>query len=164
MGELSDDEANAVILEMCRIIQANGDSYNDELPITMNPPWEFTDMSAWQSTLMNAWLDANGLERDASAVEVMARMRSRYSIDGNYTADDMRVIAGVRYAVNVRYVVNTSDYTFAQDVSINTITSLMEADLPGFEVQVSYIREYNTTYAPHILGFTGAMSAEQYKY
>ena len=67
-------------------------------------------------------------------------MRSRYGIDGNYDAHDMRIIAGVRYAVNVRYDIATADYVFAQDVSINTITALMEADLPGFEVQVSYIR------------------------
>ena len=165
---MSDDisiaEANEIILQMCSIIEQNGDHYNDELPITMTPPWEFTDMSSTQALLLNAWLAANNLDPDASAVEVMARMRSRYEIDGNYSAEQMRIIAGVRYCVNVRYVINTSAYVFAQDVSINTITSLMEADLPGFEVQVSYLREYNTTYAPHILGYTGAMSAEQYDY
>lgn len=161
--DISIDEANAIILKMCRLIEENGDQYNDELPITMTPPWEFTDMSATQSLLLSSWLTANQMDPDASAVEIMAKMRSRYSIDGNYSAEDMRVIAGVRYCVNVRYDINTSAYVFAQDVSINTITSLMEADLPGFEVQVSYMREYNTTYAPHILGYTGLMSAEQYE-
>ena len=161
--DISIAEANEIILEMCSIIEANGDHYNDELPITMTPPWEFTDMSSTQSLLLNAWLAANKLDPDASAVEVMAKMRSRYNIDGNYSAEDMRIIAGVRYCVNVRWVIPTSDYIFAQDVSINTITSLMEADLPGFEVQVSYLREYNTTYASHILGYTGLMSAEQYE-
>ena len=163
MGDLDSNQANAIILQMCQLIEANGDTYNDELPISMTTPWEFTDMSDTQSILLSAWLTANGLSPDASAVEIMAKMRTRYGIDGNYSAEDMRVIAGVRYGVNVRYVVNTSDYVFAQDVSIGTITSLMEADLPGFEVQVSYLREYNTTYAPHILGYTGAMSAEEYK-
>ncbi len=163
MGDLDGNQANAIILQMCQLIEANGDTYNDELPISMTTPWEFTDMSDTQSILLSAWLTANGLSPDASAVEIMAKMRTRYGIDGNYSAEDMRVIAGVRYGVNVRYVVNTSDYVFAQDVSIGTITSLMEADLPGFEVQVSYVRELNTTYAPHILGYTGAMSAEEYK-
>ena len=163
MGEYDNNQANAYILRMCRIITENGDEYNDELPITMAPPWEFTEMSVWQTTLLRAWLEANDLEPDATAVEVMAKMRTRYGIDGNYTADEMRVIAGVRYAVNVRYVIATADYTFAEDVNINTITALMESDIPGFDVQVSYIREYNTTYAAHILGYTGAMSAEQYE-
>ncbi len=163
MSGRSDDEMNEIILQMCNLITANGDSFNDELPISADPPWEFEDMSIWQSTLLNAWLERNELPGDASAVEVMAMMRTRYKIDGNYNAHDMRIIAAVRYAVNVRYIVPTADYVFAQDVSINTITSLMEADLPGFEVQVSYLREYNTSYAPHILGYTGAMSSEQYK-
>ncbi len=160
---LDDNEINARILQMCQIIDANGDSYNDELPISQDPPWEFEEMSIWQSTLMNGWLEQNDLPLDASAVEVMAMMRTRYGIDGNYSAQDMRIIAAIRYAVNVRYIVPTADYIFAQDVSINTITSLMEADLDGFDVQVSYMREYNTSYAPHILGYTGAMSDTQYK-
>ena len=110
---LDSSEINAAILQMCQIIRANGDEYNDELPITANTPWEFTSMSDTQLQLLNAWLDANGLSRDAGAVEVMATMRTRYNIDGNYSAEEMRVIASVRYSVNVRYDINTSGYIFA---------------------------------------------------
>ena len=163
MSGLDNNEINAIILEMCRIVEENGDTYNDELPITQTTPWEFTDMSDNQAILLNAWLDHKDMRRDSSAVEVMAKMRTRYGIDGNYTAEEMRIIAGVRYAVNVRYDINTADYVFAKDVNISTITSLMEADLPGFTVQMSYTREINTAYAPHILGYTGPMTAEEYK-
>ena len=159
--------ANPAILRMCRIVTENGDTYTDELPITMDAPFEYIEpMSQLQRTRLDAWLDANGLEPDASAVEVMAKMRSRYHIDNNYSAAEMRIIAGVRYEINIRYVINTSDYIFAEDVSIDTITALMEADVPGFDVQVSYIREYNTSYAAHLLGYTGPMSeleAEKYR-
>ena len=157
-------DPNTIILKMCAIITKNGDSYNDELPITTTAPFEFTsNISELQQTQLNAWLDANGLPSDATATEILAKMRTRYDIDGNYTAEDLRIIAGVRYGINIRYVINTSDYTFAEDVSISTITELMEADLPGFDVQVSYIREYNTIHAAHILGYTGLMTAEEYE-
>lgn len=146
--------ANEAILRMCAIIEENGDSYIDELPISMTAPFEFTEMTEIQRTLLEAWLKANSLESDASAVEVMAEMRSRYGIDNNYTAEEMRRVAGVRYEINIRYVIPTSDYIFAENVSIDTITALMESDVPGFDVQVSYIREYNTSYAAHILGYT----------
>lgn len=149
-----DAYANESILHMCAIIEENGDHHTDELPITETAPFEFTEMTDIQRTLLNAWLDANGLESDATAVEVMAKMRTRYNIDNNYTAEEMRRIAGVRYEINIRYVIPTSDYVFAEDVSIDTITALMESDVPGFDVQVSYIREYNTSYAAHILGYT----------
>ena len=156
--------ANDAILRMCAIITENGDSYTDELPITKTAPFEFTDsIDAIQRARLNAWLQANGLDNDASAVEVMAKMRSRYGIDNNYTAEEMRLIAGIRYEINIRYVINTSDYVFAEDVSIDTITALMEADIPGFEVQVSYIREYNTTYAAHILGYTALMDEADFE-
>ena len=154
------EHANATILRMCRIIEENGDTHTDELPITKSPPFAYIDnMTAIQRTLLDAWIQANGLDSDASAVEVMAKMRSRYGIDNNYSAEEMRTIAGVRYEINIRYVIGTSDYIFAEDVSIDTITALMEADIPGFEVQVSYIREYNTAYAAHLLGYTSLMDA-----
>ncbi len=160
----SDNDINADILELCRIIRLYGDDYNDELPISLAPPFEFKEnMSDIETELMHAWMTANGLRTDASAVEVMAKMRSRYGIDNNYSAEDMRIIAGVRYSVNVRYVINTSDYTYAQDVSIETITAIMESGIGGIDVQVSYIREYNTQYAAHILGYTGLMTAEDYE-
>ncbi len=152
------DQANANILAMCRIMTGCGDEYKDELPITMSPPFEFTEnISEFQEELLNAWLKANGLKSDATAVEIMAQMRSRYDIDANYSAEEMRIIAGVRYSVNVRYLINTSDYVFAEDVSIETITAMLESGIPGFDVQVSYIREYNTQYAAHILGYTTPM-------
>ena len=154
--------ANDAILRMCAIVEENGDSYIDELPITRTAPFEYIDgMSIIQRMCLNAWIQANGLESDASAVEVMAKMRTRYGIDNNYTAEEMRTVAGIRYEINVRYIIATSDYVFAEDVSIDTITALMEADVPGFEVQVSYIREYNTAYAAHILGYTGPMDASE---
>lgn len=158
------ENPNSVILTLCRIVTANGDTYTDELPITKTAPFEYVEnMSAIQRTRLNAWLDANGLTADASAVEVMAKMRTRYNIDNNYSAEELRTIAGVRYEINIRYIINTSDYVFAQDVSIETITALMETDTPGFDVQVSYIREYETPYAAHILGYTGLMNETEYE-
>ncbi len=163
-SSVDNDHANDAILRMCAIITENGDTYTDELPISKTAPFEFIEpMSTLQRTRLDAWLKANDLDSSASAVEVMAKMRSRYGISNNYTADEMRTVAGVRYEINIRYVINTSDYVFAEDVSIDTITALMEADIPGFEVQVSYIREYNTEYAAHILGYTGLMSELEYE-
>ena len=162
--DLNNAFANDAILRMCSIITENGDSYTDELPISRTAPFEYNEnMNVIQRTRLNAWLQANGLDTDATAVEVMAKMRTRYGIDNNYTAEQMRIVAGIRYEINIRYVINTSDYVFAEDVSIDTITALMEADVPGFDVQVSYIREYNTTYAAHLLGYTALMDESDYE-
>ena len=162
--DLNNAFANDAILRMCAIITENGDSFTDELPISRTAPFTYNEnMNEIQRARLDAWIRANDLDSDATAVEVMARMRSRYGIDNNYTADQMRTVAGIRYEINIRYVINTSDYVFAEDVSIDTITALMEADVPGFDVQVSYLREYNTTYAAHILGYTALMDGSEYE-
>ena len=160
----SHDEANEIILTVCNMIEEYGDEYIDELPITRQAPFEFTAMTAVQSERLNAWLDANSLDRNATAVEVLAAMRQRYRVDNNYSGTDARTIVGVRYAVNVRYIINTSDYIFAEDVSMELITTLLESDIPGFDVTTSYVREYNTNYAAHILGYINVMNEDQYKY
>ena len=157
----SNDEANASILSMCRIVTECGDTYYDTLPVTRTTPFEYTEMSQLQRTRLDAFLENAGLDADASAVELMAYMRTRYGIDNNYSAADMRTIAGIRYESNIRYIINTSDYVFAEDVSIETITALMESDVKGFTVQVSYIREYRTSYAANILGYVGLMSESE---
>ena len=126
-------DSNATILQLVNTVNAYGDTYTDELPITMGAPFEFTEMDDVVRTRLNAWLKENGLASDASAVEVMAAMRSRYKIDNSYTSEETRIIAGVRYEVNVRYLIHTSDYIFAEDVSMELITTLLESNVPGLD-------------------------------
>lgn len=158
-------QANANILDLCNMITDFGDSYTDTLPITMSPPFEYTDMSDIQRAFLNAYLADKNLDPNTSAVELMAYMRSRYKIDNSYTSEETRIIAGVRYEINGRYSKNfsTSDYIFAEDVSMELITRLMESGLRGFDVETSFVREYNTSYASHILGYIGMMTGEEYK-
>lgn len=156
------EDPNAIILELCETVLASGDSYNDELPISMEPPFEYDEnMSAIDRACLDEYLADKGLDTDISAVDLMAYFRDRYDIDPNYDSRQMRIIAGVRYALNMHYVVKTADYIFAEDVSIDLITRLMEGDLPGFNVEVSYTREYNTEYAAHILGYVALMDSTQ---
>lgn len=159
----TDAEANEIILEMCSFVEEFGDKYTDELPITKETPFEYTEMTDIQRERLSAWKKANGIDENASAVEVMAAMRTRYKIDSSYTGEQARIIAGVRYEVNVRYLIQTSDYIFAEDVSMELIVSLMEQDIPGFNVKTSYVREYTTAYAAHVLGYTGMMSDAEYQ-
>ena len=155
--------ANANILTLINAVLDFGDSYTDTLPITSEPPFEFTEMTSIQRETLKAYMREREIPEDASAVDVMAYMRSRYKIDNSYTAEETRKIAGVRYEINSRYIHNfaTSPYIFAEDVSMDLITTLMEQDVPGFEVQSGFVREYNTSYASHILGYVGMMSGAQ---
>ena len=93
----------------------------------------------------------------------MSYMRTRYNIDNSYSAEEMRIIAGVRYSINVRYAIPTGDYIFVEDASMKLISSIMENKLVGIEVERAYSRKYGTEYAAHILGYTGLMTQEEYE-
>lgn len=157
------EDPNAVILELVNAVADAGDSHIDELPITKEPPFEYTkNIADIQQTWLNDYFEAKKLPASTTAVELMAFFRTEYDIDANYTAEETRTIAGVRFELNVRYITPTYDYTFAEDVSMDLITTLMEKDMPGFQVVTSYVREYASTSAAHILGYTGMMSSDQY--
>ena len=160
----ANDDPNSVILELVHMVQGYGDEYTDDLPITMTPPFEYDpDMTAIQRTMLDAYYVRQEIDPNSTAVELMSYMRTRYNIDNGYSAEEMRIIAGVRYSINVRYAVNTADYIFVEDASMKLISSIMENKLVGIEVERAYSRKYGTEYAAHILGYTGLMTQEEYE-
>lgn len=190
--ELFDQEdPNAIILEMIETVESYGERHTDELPITMHSPFAYTEMDTIQQTRLDGYI-ANAVEYytetalatgiavenpnktseddpsyvvddEVTAVELMAFFRTRYGIDNRYDNEQTRKIAGLRYELNSRYIVETSDYIFVEDASLDLITELKERDIPGIEVETSYVREYNTTGAAHILGYIGLMTGDEYK-
>ena len=160
----ANEDPNSVILELVHMVQGYGDEYTDDLPITMTPPFEYDpDMTAIQRTMLDAYYVRQEIDPNSTAVELMSYMRTRYNIDNSYSAEEMRIIAGVRYSINVRYAVNTADYIFVEDASMKLISSIMENKLVGIEVERAYSRKYGTEYAAHILGYTGLMTQEEYE-
>lgn len=160
----ANDDPNSVILELVHMVQGYGDEYTDDLPITMTPPFEYDpDMTAIQRTMLDAYYVRQEIDPNSTAVELMSYMRTRYNIDNSYSAEEMRIIAGIRYSINVRYAVNTADYVFVEDASMKLISSIMENKLVGIEVERAYSRKYGTEYAAHILGYTGLMTQEEYE-
>ncbi len=155
-------DSNATILKLVNMIREYGDDYNDDLPITKTPPFEFENVTDQDQARLDAYMKQNNVPENASAVEILSSMRDRYDIDSNYTAEEARIIAGVRYAVNVRYLINTSDYIFVEDADMKLIATLRENNIEGINIKESYVREYGTAAAAHILGYTGAMTDSDY--
>jgi penicillin-binding protein 2 len=162
----SSEDPNSVILELVDMVRGYGDDYTDDLPITNEPPFEYDpNMTEIQRTMLEAYFKDKGsdLPENPTAVELMAYMRTRYNIENSYSSEEMRLIAGVRYSINVRYAINTADYVFVQDASMGLISSIMENKLTGIEVSRAYIRNYNTDYAAHLLGYVGLMTQEEFE-
>lgn len=166
-GDLFNEEKvadpNATILHLVQLIRESDNDYIDELPITREAPFEYvSNMSDLDRTRLDQFLEDKGWDEDISAVELMAEFRSRYGIDNSYASEEMRIIAGVRYALNMHYVVKTTDYVFVEDASMELITRIKEQGIPGIEVQTSFVREYHTESAAHLLGYINSMNPEEY--
>ena len=164
----ANEDPNAVILELIRMVEGYGDTYTDDLPITKTPPFEYRDMTDIERTMLEAYItdrqnQKEKLSANPTAVELLSYMRTRYNIDNSYSAEEARMIAGMRYSINVRYSINTADYVFVQDASMKLITSIMENKLNGIQVERSYTRSFNTEYAAHLLGYVGLMTQEEFE-
>ena len=147
----ANENPNETILGLVNMVEGYGDEYTDDLPITREPPFEYDEnMTEIQRTMLKAYIkdkkdDLKELAVDPenpTAVELMSYMRTRYEIDNSYSAQEMRIIAGVRYSINVRYAINTADYVFVENASMKLITSIMENKLAGINVNRAYKREY----------------------
>lgn len=159
------EDPNGAILDLVNAVKTYGAEHIDTLPITKEAPFEYVeDMTSTQQMLLNAFLNYyDELDEDTTAAELMAFLRETFEIDGNYSAEDARTIAGVRYELRVRSIIATANYFFVENVDTALILYLSERNLPGFYVDTSYAREYHTPYACHLLGYTGAMSPEEYE-
>ncbi len=162
----SNEDPNDVILDLVRMVQNFGDTYNDDLPISAQPPFDYDpNMTDIERTMLLAYFADKGdsLPANPTAVELLSYMRTRYNIDNSYTAEEMRIIAGVRYSINVRYAVNTADYLFVENASMGLISMIMEKKYSGIEVERAYVRDYRTEYAAHLLGYVGLMTQEEFE-
>lgn len=104
------------------------------------------------------------LNKYATADDCMKEIIERYSL-ADYSKQDTLKIASV--CINMKSnVFNTANpYTFAQDVSDSLVSVIKEnsAIYPGVDVQITTYREYTDgSIAPHVLGITGAIDAEEY--
>ena len=161
---LKEEDPNSIILEVIHAAIDYKISYSDSFPITMSGPFSYVvDMSETQSSRLQTYMEYFELNPEMSAPDLVAWMRNHYGISYTMTAEDARLIIGVRYELELRAIINISDYIFADDVDVDYITYLLEHNSACVSVEATSQREYHTKYAAHILGNIGRMDADEYE-
>ena len=80
---------------------------------------------------------------------------------GDMTQGDARAVAGVLYELYYRSrIADWPPYYFAEDVDVDFITRVKELNLRGVEIETASVRKYETEYAAHLLGYTGAITKD----
>jgi len=157
--------ANEIVKELVYAAMDQGLSYTDTFPVTRGAPFEYSaNMTDTQRRRLDAYFDFHKIDPDISVSDLLAWMRNHYKIDYTVGILDARLIIGVRYELEIRAIVGTiSPYIFTADVETDFVSFLEERGLNGVYAESTFIREYHTSSAPHILGYTGAMTAEEYE-
>lgn len=157
-----DSEINRVIWGIARILDRDGVEWIDELPITMEQPYEY--LEAQDSSIVKLRKNI-GVQPYASAEDCVSAMYGIYEINDEYSEREKRIIAGIRYEMFLRSFSLSNRYTFAEDIPMDTVVKLKEAaySLDGMDIVEEAIRVYDVgDVAPHLIGTIGAISAEEY--
>ena len=153
------------LLKVLNLCDELGIQYESHFPVTAERPYEYTDSSdsAWQG-YFRKFLAARNYDLDISAPTLMKKLREEYKLPADWPQQDVYRIISIRYELELRSIegVGLENYTLAEDVDAESLAAVMELAVPGVVVENGTVREYNTPYAAHILGYIGAMSAEEY--
>ncbi len=181
-------ERNATLQELLELCRELGVDWTDTLPITAEAPFTYTTDEPFYTTSTDEegartrsltrlgqlavqlkWLSGDPTEEDAqvelpTAEELLELMGKTFSLEGGVTEEN-RGIAGVLYELYLRSKdVTWSSYIFAEDVDITFISTVKERSLTGVQFETVTARQYNTTYAAHLLGRVTPIYQEDWEY
>ncbi len=152
-------EGNAILLRIYNELTAKDHVFEEVLPITLTAPYEYTqeDTSAVTKRL--------NLNVYATAENCIDKLIADYAISEEYTQEEKRIIAGLRYAMVAKDFSYNNDFVLARDVKKSTILKLKELSsvLKGVNAVESADREImRGDILPHEIGMVGPIYAEEY--
>ena len=104
------------------------------------------------------------LERSGlSATRLIAFMRKDLDVPASFSAGEARLVLGIQYEISSRDLSRTDPYVLAEDIDRETISLLNDGAYAGAKVSLSSVREYETAYAAHILGYLGSIESQEEK-
>ncbi|MBR4108801.1 MAG: hypothetical protein IKK41_00540 [Oscillospiraceae bacterium] len=165
---LSASGTNNYLYNLIKLCDSQGITYTERFPISQERPFTYTLSeynTDWQGYFQTYLEYKGGLDSDITAPLLVEKLRDKYKIPPEWTDDEARRVMGLRYELDLRQCVGTlANYVFLTDASDEDLSVIMELNIPGLNVEASTVREYNTAYAAHILGYVGAMNPQQWEY
>ena len=151
---------NNCILYTINVLEKNGDTFLDNLPIKVEP-YEFTiDLESQIS-----WKKANKMKEDAEPEECFNILKQKFEIE-NENLQDARKIMAVRYEISSKGYSSTKTVEIAKNISRSSMLEISEQNskFPGMNIVTKPIVSYNFgTCASHILGTVGKITEDELK-
>ena len=158
---------NEIIEKLIDLMATKKEKWVDILPITIdkNGVYQFIKNKDDEVATLKGKNILN-LNSYATAEDCMTWLVERYDINGEYTKEKLRSIISVRYNMEKCGFNMTTTYTFAEGISADMVAIISEnfQNTPGVRVETTAIRTMlNSTLMPHIVGYVGALSQEEYE-
>lgn len=158
------EKQNDIILALIRLMEEHKSTYHDHLPLAMTEPYNYT-VKGYSDPTIQTLLETLDLEGKPTAQQVMNALVKKYDLQ-QYTPEERRKIAGVRYEMTQTTFNLFNPYEFAADVSVDLVATIKQLsdDFPGVDIDTKPIRYYtDPTIAPHLLGYVDNIWAEEYE-
>ena len=178
------EDENEAILRLVKLCQSQGIAWVDNLPINKTAPFSYTftsltELNETQRNRFTAFLrdQLEVVPEDTTAEDITAdclsslglsahamveRLRQEFKVPVAFSLNEARSVIGVQYELSIRKLMNTTAYAMVEDIDTQMISLLNDGDYAGAKITASSVREYNTTYAAHILGTVTPIWAEEY--
>ena len=101
------------------------------------------------------------VDAGVTPAQLMGAMRKELNIPEDYNMTQARMVLGVQYELSIRKLDNYEAYVLAEDIDTPFISLLSDGNYAGAKVTLSSVREYETTYAAHILGYVGKIGSPE---
>lgn len=150
---------NNTILNIINILEKNGDKYNDNLPISVEP---FAFKSDDEEYLKN-WKKKNKINENASAEDCFYALKEKFEIQSNNIQETRKIMA-IRYEILQNGYSSTKAVEICKNLSRASSMELSEknADFAGIDIVTEPIISYTSgSLASHILGTVGKIDAKE---
>ena len=159
------EQRDEIIISLIRLVEASKEKWTDKLPLKFTKSGTIAFEADRESDIAQMKSkDMLNLNAYATAQNCFDALVERYQLE-KYSKQDARKIASVCYEMRRLNFSISSPFTFAEDVSKETVTKIKENSgfYRGVDSEIVTFREYTDgTLAPHVLGMVGAISAEEY--
>lgn len=157
-------EANEILIQTVRILKEAGLKWNETIPVTDSAPYEYeknkdSDVEKLKSLI--------GVNVYATAENCIDKLIDDYEIsDKEYSAEEQRIIAGIRYEMKLRDFSLNNTFTLCEDIPVETVTKIKELGvrLKGIDIREEAVREIAVgDVLPHEIGTVGPIFAEDWE-
>lgn len=159
-SKIDEQNLNTTILNAIFVLEKNGDKYNDDFPININP----VSFKYENQERINKWLEENDLADGTTAEQALEYFIDEYSLK-QYSLEEARKIIAIRYGIDVNGYSSMRGYEISPEVCEKSVAQIEEMNhsFPGINIEYRPIRKYYySSLASHVLGYVGKIGNEEY--